>query len=238
MARTTVMLWDIDGTLLRTPGIGVRAFVLAVERATGFVWTPERLDFGGRTDPDIAARILQSAGLHDPLLVPRVLEALVIAYEEIAVDLQTAVRVLPGVAQVLAALDDRNAIQTVVTGNLRESAVAKIAAANIGRHLRLELGGYGTDHVERAELVRLALARVAAAGAEFGPADVWVVGDTPRDLACARANGVRCALVATGTYSIEALDDIGADLVLADLSDPVRLLEAAGLDVTSIENHG
>lgn len=228
MALTTVMLWDIDGTLLRTPGIGVRAFVLAVERATGFVWTPERLDFGGRTDPDIAARILQSAGLHDPLLVPRVLEALVIAYEEIAVDLQTAVRVLPGVAQVLAALDDRNAIQTVVTGNLRESAVAKIAAAGIGRHLRLELGGYGTDHVERAELVRLALARVAAAGAEFGPADVWVVGDTPRDLACARANGVRCALVATGTYSIDVLDDIGADLVLADLSDPVRLLEAVG----------
>jgi phosphoglycolate phosphatase-like HAD superfamily hydrolase len=231
------MLWDIDGTLLRTPGIGVRAFVQAVERVTGVVWTPERLDFGGRTDPDIAARILESAGMTDPLLVPLVLDALVIAYEEIAADLHTAVRVLPGVAATLTQLDDRNAIQTVVTGNLREPAAAKIAAAGLGHHLRLDVGGYGTDHVERAELVRLALARVAAAGAEFRPADVWVVGDTPRDLACARANGVRCALVATGTYRMDELDNIGADLVLNDLSDPLPLLDATGRDVTSIE-HG
>ena len=237
MGRTTVVLWDIDGTLLRTPGIGVRAFVLAVERVTGVVWTPERLDFGGRTDPDIAARILESAGLTDPLLVPQVLAALVIAYEEIGADLQTAVRVLPGVVRVLAEFDDRNAIQTVVTGNLRESAAAKIAAAGLGHRLRLELGGYGTDHVERAELVRLALARVAAAGSDFRPADVWVIGDTPRDLACARANGVRCALVATGTYSIDVLDNIGADLVLADLSDPLSLLDAVGGDVTAIDSH-
>jgi phosphoglycolate phosphatase len=230
------MLWDIDGTLLRTPGIGVRAFAQAVERVTGVVWTSERLDLGGRTDPDIAARILESAGLTDPLLVPLVLEALVTVYEEIAADLHTAVRVLPGVAAVLAELDVRSAIQTVVTGNLREPAAAKISAAGLGHHLRLDLGGYGTDHVERAELVRLALARVAAAGADFEPADVWVVGDTPRDLACARANGVRCALVATGTYGIDELDSIGADLVLNDLSDPWPLLEATGRDVTSIEH--
>lgn len=136
MARTTVVLWDIDGTLLRTPGIGVRAFVQAVEQVTGVVWTPERFDFGGRTDPDIAARILESAGLTDPLLVPQVLDALVMAYEEISADLQAAVRVLPGVVDVLVEFGDRNAVQTVVTGNLRESAAAKIAAAGLGHHLQ------------------------------------------------------------------------------------------------------
>lgn len=219
-----VVLWDIDGTLLRTRGVGVQAFTLAVERVTGIVWTPRRLDFGGRTDPEIAALILNDAGVTGSALVPSVLEALVVAYDELRDELRAAVQVLPGVTAALAEFADRGAIQTVVTGNLRPVAEAKLEAGRLVGHLRVEFGGYGSDHTERAELVRLALQRVNAGGTDAGAA--WVIGDTPRDLACARANGLRCALIATGTYPADELRELDADVVLTDLNDPRPLFAA------------
>ena len=228
-APPLVVLWDIDGTLLRTPGIGVRAFVGAVERSTGVVWTPQRLDFGGRTDPDIAARILESAGLDDPALVPAVLAALADVYIELDGDLRDATVVMPGVDALLATLAGLGALQTVVTGNIAPAAAAKVSAARLEAHLRLEWGAFGSDHHERVELVRLGVDRVAAAGHHVDLDSVWVVGDTPRDLAAARANSVRCALVATGTYGYDELNELGADLVVADLGDPTALLDAMTL---------
>ncbi len=225
-APPLVVLWDIDGTLLRSPGIGVRAFVGAVERATGVVWTPERLDFGGRTDPDIAERILQSAGLDDPALVPAVLAALADVYSDLDADFRDAIIVLPGVAAFLGTLARCGALQTVVTGNIAPAAAAKISAAGLEASLRLEWGAFGSDHHERSELVRLGMERVAAAGHDVVVDSVWVVGDTPRDLAAARANSVRCALVATGTYGYDELGELDADVVVADLGDPRALLDA------------
>lgn len=213
-----VVLWDIDGTLVHAPGVGVRAFVAAIERATGLRWTPRRLGFGGLTDPAIALLIMEDLGVSDVTLVPAVLAHLADAYAELADDLRAAAQALPGAAAILATLGERGALQTVVTGNVRVGAAAKLSAAGLEGHLRLELGGYGSDHADRAELVRLALERIGAAGTAADPDDVWVVGDTPRDLACARANGVRCALVATGTYPIDELRALDADLVVDDLT--------------------
>jgi phosphoglycolate phosphatase len=223
----TVVLWDIDGTLLHTRGFGVRAFAGAIERATGTTWVPERLDFGGRTDRDIATVILDSMGLTDPALVGAVLDALVAAYDELADELAAAVRVLPGVVSSLTALAGHGALQTLVTGNVLPAATAKVTAAGLADHLRMELGGYGSDdHDVRADLVRLAIDRVAAAGHDVDPAQVWVIGDTPRDLECARASGVRCALVGTGTYRVGELRDLGADFVVDDLADVEPLIDA------------
>ena len=221
-----MVLWDIDGTLMRSPGIGVRAFVRAVERVTGVAWTPQRLDFGGRTDPDIAARILESAGFDEPALVPAVLEALAEAYVDLDGDLRAAVTVLPGVAVMLRTLDRERVVQTVVTGNIAPVARAKISAGGLEAHLRLEWGAFGSDHHERSELVKLAIERVGAAGHDIRRDTIWVVGDTPRDLAAAQANSVRCALVCTGTFGFDELCELGADLVVADLSDPTSLSDA------------
>lgn len=223
-----VVLWDIDGTLVRSAGVGVRAFGQAVHRVTGVAWQLKRLDFGGRTDPEIAALILADAGFDDDDLVAPVLLALADAYEALTDDVHASVTVLPGIDAVLSELGVRGATQTVVTGNIRPAAAVKVAAGKIDHHLRLDLGGYGSDHAVRAELVRVSLARAAADGVRFHADDVWVIGDTPRDLACARANGIRCALVATGAYPLDDLLDLGADLVLADLADPEALLEAIG----------
>ncbi|MCX6521683.1 MAG: HAD hydrolase-like protein [Actinobacteria bacterium] len=113
------------------------------------------------------------------------------------------------------------AVQSVVTGNIRHAARRKLEAAGFDHRLDLERGGYGSDHHDRTELVRIALSRLAARDdvGEIDPSTVWIIGDTPRDAACARGAGVRCLLVATGTYSVDALSDLGADHVLADLAD-------------------
>lgn len=211
---------------MRSPGIGVKAFVTAIERVTGSIWTPKRLDFGGRTDPTIAALILEDAGFSDPALVVPVLEALTQVYGELTDELRSAVAVLPGVSFVLDTLHAQGAVQTVVTGNVEPVARLKLAAADLLPRLDVELGGYGSDHEIRDELVRLALRRIEGTGAEIDASRVWVVGDTPRDLACARANNVRCLLVATGTFSLDELTALEPDLALPSLAEPDEFLAA------------
>jgi phosphoglycolate phosphatase len=222
-----VVLWDIDGTLMRSPGVGVRAFVAAVEEVTGRRWDPVRLDFGGRTDPDIAALLLAAVGVEDEGLVPAVLEALVRGYAALDADLQATVRVMPGVVAALDALALPGAVQTVVTGNIEVVARQKLTAARLVERVRMEWGAFGSDdHIDRAALVELAMARVAAGGATVERERVWVVGDTPRDLAAARAAGVRCLLVGTGAHAYDDLVGSGADAVLPDLAELAAVLAA------------
>jgi len=226
---TNVVLWDIDGTLLRSAGMGVRVFASAVERVTGSTWTPQWLDLGGRTDPDIALMMLGSMGIDDPRVTLATLDAVVAGYGAVTDELAALVTVLPGVHETIDALADRGALQTIVTGNLRAGADAKLVAAGLGQHLRLDLGAYGSDpHTARVDLVRLAIERVVATGVAVDPDRTWVIGDTPRDLECARAAGVRCALVRTGVRSDADPDlgSLGADLLLDDLTDPAPLLNA------------
>jgi phosphoglycolate phosphatase-like HAD superfamily hydrolase len=222
-----VVLWDIDGTLMRSSGIGVRAFVAAIEEVTGRTWTPERLDFGGRTDPDIATLLLAAVGVDDVSLVPAVLEALVRRYGALDADLQATVKVMPGVVAALDALALPGTVQTVVTGNIELVARQKLTAARLVDRLRLEWGAYGSDdHADRAALVDLAITRVTGSGAAVDRERVWVVGDTPRDLVAARAAGVRCLLVGTGAHAYDDLAGSGADLVLPDLAALAVVLEA------------
>jgi phosphoglycolate phosphatase len=232
-----VVLWDIDGTLMRSPGIGVRAFVAAVEEVTGRQWQPKRLDFGGRTDPDIAALLLAAVGVDDVSLVPAVLDALVRRYTALETDLRTTARVMPGVVAALDALAVPGAVQTVVTGNIEIVARQKLTAAQLAQRLRLEWGAYGSDdHNDRAALVELAVERVAAAGARVDRDRVWVVGDTPRDLAAARAAGVRCLLVGTGAHAYEDLAASGADAVLPDLAELATVQTTLGVAPTENRN--
>jgi phosphoglycolate phosphatase-like HAD superfamily hydrolase len=227
---TPVLLWDIDGTLLRTPGVGVRAFARALERVTGRPIARTEYDFGGKTDPVIAGDLLRAVGITDDddlaVLVDRMLAEVERSYDDFADDLRRTVVTLPGAPELLDHFAAAGALQSVVTGNIRFVARRKLEAGGLHHHLLLDHGGYGSDHHDRAELVRLALARLAAfvGRAEIDPATVWIVGDTPRDAACARATGVRCLLVATGTYSVETLAGLGADHVLPDLADTDRVL--------------
>lgn len=220
MDAATIVLWDIDGTLLRAARAGLASFTVALATVAGEAFPSGRLDFGGRTDPEIAAMVLHAVGRPDPAMVPLLLAEVEAEYERREAEFAEATSSLDGVHEVIAELADRGVVQGVVTGNVRSVAIRKLRAAGVLGGLRIDVGGYGSDSNVRGELVALALQRAAVAGYAVDPRQVWVIGDTRRDLACAQVNGVRCALVATGTTGFDALAALEPDLVLASLGDP------------------
>ncbi len=139
---------------------------------------------------------------------------------------------LPGAAAALAALAgqdgmDHAAVQSVLTGNMRALAEVKLAALGLDDYLDLRVGAYGDAHEIRADLVPLARASAAAAyAADFGGRATVLVGDTPLDIAAARAAGARAVGVATGSSTVADLTAAGADAVLPDLVDTARVLAA------------
>jgi phosphoglycolate phosphatase-like HAD superfamily hydrolase len=221
--RATTVLWDIDGTLVRSGGVAARAFLDAVAEVTGVRPTAERRDYGGRLDTEIAEMLLAAVGA-DLARVADVLEVLQRLVGERLDDLRAQTSTFPGVDALLAKLASAGVRQTVVTGNIAAVAWYKLDAGGLIPPVEPGFGGYGDSAPDRAAVARVALDRLSAAGWRPDPDEVWIVGDTPRDLACARAVGVRCALVATGRSTVEDLSGLGADIVLPDLADPRPLL--------------
>lgn len=226
MARR-LLLWDIDGTLVRTGGAGSAAFDLALADVLGEV--PEgRVVMSGKTDPLIVHEQLALLGREPaPELVDAVLARLVHRLADVAPRIAEQGVACPGVAEVLSALARRPGVaQGVLTGNLRPNAVVKLAAFGLDGYVDFELGAYGSDHLDRNQLVPLARARAEARlGGSVAPEDTWVIGDTPLDLACARAGGVRCLLVATGTYGEDELAELRPDALFPNLTDTDAVVE-------------
>ncbi len=222
---TRLVLWDIDGTLVRAGQVGADVFATAVEHAVGRHPGDHGVVMGGKTDPQIALEILAGMGLtagegddHLPHVLGRLESELAAAVDV----MREGGRVLPGVAEVLAALhaEHSDVAQSVLTGNTAANAATKVIAFGLDRWLDLEIGAYGSDNRDRRTLVPVAIQRAAELrGWSLAPGDVWVVGDTRHDFACARAGGARCVLVGTGATPIEELRDLGAEAVFDDLSD-------------------
>jgi phosphoglycolate phosphatase-like HAD superfamily hydrolase len=221
-----VILWDVDGTLVQTGGVGAEAFGTAIETLYGVSAGNHGVSLAGKTDPQIAREILTVLDLHDDVdtRLPGLLaetERLVAAGRD---RIRARGRILPGVAALLEALRRPDTVQTVLTGNTAANAAVKVGAFELDRWLDLEVGAYGSDDPDRNTLVDVALTRVER---RYGPVDrsrVWVIGDTPLDAACAQAGGVRCLLVATGFAPRAALDVAGADHVVDDLTDAKAIL--------------
>jgi phosphoglycolate phosphatase len=228
-----LLLWDIDGTLLRAGSVGAAVFDEAI---TAVVGRPpaERVRMSGKTDPKIVGEYLAQMGVTatDGTL-DAVLGALAAGMAAAAGRLADEGAACPGVPELLACLAaDRRLVNGVLTGNIASNALVKLAAFGLDGWLDLDAAAYGSDDADRTRLVPVACARVAARhGVELAPDDVWVIGDTPSDLACARAVGARCVLVATGRYALAELSPLGADAVLPDLADVdgVVALLTAGL---------
>ncbi len=213
-----LILFDIDGTLV-WGGPAKKAFVVALEETFGTEGAAERVSFAGKTDPQIAREILVGVGLDHaeidrglPELWRRYLGHLEKGLEHLAMT------VLPGVHDLLdelAGIDDVGV--GLVTGNIVGGAKLKLGSAGLWD--RFGVGSYGSDHEERDELPPIALGRAREHwGRSIDPSQAVIVGDTPRDVACGRASGMRTLAVATGLFSTAELGATGADNVLADLS--------------------
>jgi phosphoglycolate phosphatase-like HAD superfamily hydrolase len=217
-------MWDVDYTLLRGGGVASRAWRSAFTELTGIAWRANPI-YAGRTDMDICGQVFTAHGVTD--CTP---ERFFLTYVEhvraIEHEFGEQGALMPGVRDVLARLGkDQNVVQTLVTGNVPEVAVAKVTAFDLAAAFDAEVGGYGTDDSVRATLVRRSLERAEAKyGERFAAV---VVGDTVHDVSAALANGALAVGVATGSTKMAELVLAGAHAVLPDLSDveaTVRIL--------------
>jgi phosphoglycolate phosphatase len=217
----TLVLWDIDLTLLDLRRVGSTWFREALIEVTGreLGTVPP---FGGRTDRWIAMQMLAGVDVEptDELIDRLHTAAIRIAGEQQERMAELGV-VLPGVTAVLREIAGRpDVVQTLVTGNLRPIAGLKLAAFGLGEYLDLAIGGYGGSSEQRSVLVADALAGAEKQhGTRFEGTSVVIVGDTPHDVHAALAHDARAVGVATGNYPADALFAAGAHVVLPDLAD-------------------
>ncbi|HLJ69058.1 MAG TPA: HAD family hydrolase [Chloroflexota bacterium] len=215
-----LFLFDIDGTLLRTGTLVHRAAFGHTFRAVyGLPLDLDGMPAGGRTDRWLLAEPLRRSGMAPQQieeLMPRAFEEMQLYTEQNLSDLRD--RVLPGVPQVLDALQDHGHLLGLLTGNLSRIAHAKLGHAGLDAYF--QAGGFGEESENRADLIPVALAAASAiAGEAITPARTVVVGDTPLDVEAGKAHGTLTVGVATGPATRESLEASGADLVLATMAD-------------------
>lgn len=222
-----LLLFDIDGTLLlKASREHVEAMHGALRVVLG-ITAPGRVEAAGRTDVEIAREIALLAGVpavrFDEAL-PDLREAVAECYSQLVPD-DLSERVAPGVPDLLAALAEREGVLlSLVTGNLEPVARLKLRAAGIGSFFPVGQGGFGSDHEDRTELPAIARARAGRPGRPHPRERTLVIGDTPRDIACARADGVRVVAVSGGPYRAEELRD--ADAVASDARSLLAAIES------------
>jgi phosphoglycolate phosphatase len=227
-AFRSLILWDIDGTLVDSARLGRDAFVEAFEVVTGQA-PPRRVSLAGRTDLEIARDMLSTASIAaDDGLLEAFGEALEGAMATRADLLRERGRAYPGAGEALTRLGcEPGVLQSLLTGNIAPNAAVKLGAFGLDRHLDFEIGAYGSDHHMRGELVAIARRKAESKhGLRIRPGQVALVGDTPLDVAAAKEGGARAVGVATGPFSQQELMEAGADAVLSDLSDADRVVTA------------
>jgi phosphoglycolate phosphatase-like HAD superfamily hydrolase len=221
-----LVLFDIDGTLLITKGATTRCIHRVCKSMFG-----ESFKWGGVTsgtlDPQIFADLLLHNGIADAASHHARYRELYFADFKAELErVRDDVTVLPGIRDVLAQLrETENITCGVLTGNYRETALIKLKAAGFDLN-QFQVNAFAEDANDRPGLVRAAMRKF---GSDTRGEAVVIVGDTPNDIACAKANGCFAFCVATGHYDVKTLKKAGADRVVKDLSDPTPLLSVLGV---------
>jgi phosphoglycolate phosphatase-like HAD superfamily hydrolase len=218
------VLLDIDGTLLRAGGAGRRAFERALQDHHGPVnGAIAALRFDGMTDRGIVRESLALLGRPFDEAVCSAILATYVTHLRVEIT-APGYSVLPGVVDLLVALTARGGRFGLCTGNVADGARVKLAHGGLDAWFDWSpagLHGFAEDGEARERVVAAAVARVAAAlERPVAPAEVLIVGDTPRDVAAAHAVGCPALCVATGNYDEAALRAAGADAVVATLEAP------------------
>ncbi|MGC7095605.1 HAD family hydrolase [Amycolatopsis lurida] len=226
----TLLLWDVDHTLIENGGVSKATYARAFKIITGRE-AEVRPVTDGRTDFIILHDLLAANGADaSPFTsVEQFIGPLTEAMKVEGPRLPEVGYVLPGVINALEALSTvPTVMQSVLTGNIHENAVAKLAPFDLVKYLDLDVAGYGSDHHVRSKLVDIARSKVAAKyGKTFDRDSTILIGDTPMDVKAAHDGGAKVIAVASGRYGVEELRDAGAEATLetlADLDDLIRLL--------------
>jgi phosphoglycolate phosphatase-like HAD superfamily hydrolase len=221
----SLVLFDIDGTLIRRAGPHHRqALVDAVRAVTGIESTTEGIPVQGMLDPDILTAMMTAAGLEREAIanaMPEVVRAAQDLYEREAPDL--ADKHCPGVADLLAELESRGIVLALVTGNLTRIGWRKMERAGLRRYFRF--GAFGEMAATRGGLAAQAIREARASGFIAEGSRISLIGDAPQDVRAARENGIQAIAVRTGITPSEELEATAPDFLLEDLTalDPALL---------------
>ena len=212
-------LFDIDGTLLHAKGAGKRALEQAIETHFGIKDGLAEVRLDGKTDPQIIQEALAQHQYSDEeLLTPAFRE---MYRNNLADELAQCQHfsVLPGVCRLLKALSEDDDFEVgIATGNMQEGATLKLEKAGLESYF--SFGGYGCDSADRTKVIQAAILRGRQL-ISVAVREIFVIGDTLRDVIHGKEAGARVIAVATGSYDVEELGRCGADLVLQSL-DPAR----------------
>ncbi|MBA2116000.1 HAD family hydrolase [Bremerella alba] len=213
-----VCLFDIDGTLITTGMAGKDAMIEAFLKVAELTELEHIFQVSGKTDRGIFAELYE---LHGQTLNEDAWHTFLDQYlGGLATNLpQRQGLVLEGVAALLAKLSQRDDVLLgLLTGNVEKGAALKLG--HYGIHEYFAFGGFGDHHPNRDDVARAALeAAEVFHGETISPNDVYVIGDTPNDVKCARSIGAKAVAVATGVFSEEELEAAKPDLLLTNLAD-------------------
>src|SRR5438874_11428511 len=221
-----LLLFDIDGTLIHSGGAGVHALKSAFKERFGITDDLHDIEIAGMTDSGIVVSILNK---HKIPATNENVSAFLDSYVHfLSLELPRRVgKLLPGVLELLEELKSRpHLVLALLTGNVSRGAQLKLEHYGVWHFF--EFGAFADDHHDRNELGPFARSRAKERhGREFS-ADIDVIGDTPRDIACGKALGARTIAVATGTWRRAQLAEHQPDFLIDDLSDVDRVIDTLG----------
>ncbi len=218
------VLFDVDHTLVNVKGAGARALSWALQEICGNGEVVGELDLAGKTDLQIVKEALAKIGVESSDgIIRRICDEYT---RRLKLEMEAhGGEVLPGVRELLQRLQETSGIYLgLLTGNLEEGARLKLEP--FGLNSFFQVGAFGGDHEDRDALLPIAIKRLEVLkGIRPGYDECIVVGDTPRDVRCAKVHGAFAIGVATGRFSMDTLSKAGTDLVVPDLRQTTMIVE-------------
>ncbi|MCX7821172.1 MAG: HAD hydrolase-like protein [Brevinematales bacterium] len=218
-------LFDIDGTLLHARGLGKWAFENALSKILGKNFSLEKEDFSGRTDKDILYSFLERLGYKKQEIdnfIPLLYETYLFEFKELSEKNKEMFLVFPKVYEILSEL--KGECIGLLTGNLLESAFIKLKAVGLSDFFPYGVGGFGNESRNRSKLFPIAIERMKNFYKVNNFNKIWIIGDSHRDIICAKENNALSLIVATGKEKKEKLITYKPDYIFNDFSDTKAIL--------------
>lgn len=221
-----LLLFDVDGILIQSGTIKFDYWNIVVNRHFNLEVFKSSIYTHGKTDREILFELIQLAGIKNPENDERFLKALAdigaVVYEAIK---NEKIKTVPDVEKFIQLLMKEGVVIGLLTGNTYEKAKAKLT--NCGLWKYFAVGAFGDATKIRSELVPIALSEAKEKlGIGFDKSDVYLLGDTIRDVQCAREAGVKAIAVASGKETIDQLKQERPDYLFKDFSDPIKIINS------------